>query len=59
MLVPTDESKGTPKRYEELWSGIKYFIRSITNNSNDYDEKYMKIKIISDDNFPKENVRTS
>ena len=52
MLVPTDESKGTLKRYEELWCGIKYFIRSITNNSDDCDEKYMKIKIISDDNLP-------
>ena len=27
-------------------------IRSITNNSNDYDEKYMKIKFSSDDDLP-------
>ena len=32
------------KKYEEFWSKIRDFIRSITKNSNDYDEKYMKIK---------------
>ena len=48
MLVPTNESK-KKKKYEELWSKIKYLIRSITKNSDDYDEKYMKIKFDSDD----------
>ena len=33
------------KVYEELWSKIKDLIRSITKTSDDYDEKYMKIKI--------------
>ena len=47
MLVPTNESK-KEKKYEELWSKIKYLIRSITKNSDDYDEKYMKIKFDSD-----------
>ena len=27
-------------------------IRSITKNSNDYDEKYMKVKFNSDDKLP-------
>ena len=31
----------TLKNYEELWNKIKNFVRSITNNSDDYDEKYM------------------
>ena len=35
------------KKYEELWSKIRYFIRSITKNSGDYDENYMKIKFNS------------
>ena len=34
----------TIKKYEELWNKIKYLIRLITNNSDTYDEKYMKIK---------------
>ena len=52
MLVPTNESKGKIKKYEELWSKIRDLIRSITKNSNDYDEKYMKSKFDSDDELP-------
>ena len=44
-LVPTDESKDTGKKYQELWSKIGDLIRSITNNSDNYDEKYMNIKL--------------
>ena len=40
------------KKYEELWSKIRDLIRSITKNSDDYDEKYMKIKFNSDDELP-------
>ena len=32
----------TLKKYEELWNKIEDLIRSI-NNSDDYDEEYMKI----------------
>ena len=35
--------------YEELRIKIKDLIRSITKNSDDYDEKYMKIKFNLDD----------
>ena len=31
---------------------MRYLIRSITKNSDDYDEKYMKIKFNSDDGLP-------
>ena len=51
MLVPTDESKDTLKKYKEMWSKVRDLIRSITNNSEDYDEKYMKIKSNSDDDL--------
>ena len=51
-LVPTNESKETVKIYEELCSKIKALIRSITKNSDDYDEKYMKIKFNSDEELP-------
>ena len=47
-LVPTNESKEKIKKYEK----IRKLIRSITKNSNDYDEKYMKIKFDSHDNIP-------
>ena len=47
-LFPTNESKEKIKRYEELWSKIRYLIRLITKNSDDYDEKYIKIKFNSD-----------
>ena len=42
------ESKEKIKKYEELWIKIRDLIRSITKNSENYDEKYMKIKFISD-----------
>ena len=42
-LVPTNESKEKIK-YEELWSKIRDLTRSMTKKSDDYDEKYMKIK---------------
>ena len=48
-LVPTNESKEIIKKYEELWSKIRDLISSITKNSNHYNEKYIKIKFISDD----------
>ena len=48
-LVPTNESNEKIKRYEELWSKIRDLIRSVTENSDDYDEKYIKIKFNSDD----------
>ena len=60
MLVPTSESKEKIKRYEELWSKIRDWIRLITKNSDDYDEKYMKIKFNLDDNLPlKQSDRNS
>ena len=51
-LVPTNESKEIMKKYEELWSKVRDLISSITNNSNDYEEKYMKINFNLDDELP-------
>ena len=42
----------TIKKYEELWNKIRYIIRLITNNSGNYDEKYVKIKFNPDGNLP-------
>ena len=46
VLVSTDESKEIIQKYEEMWSKIRDLIRSITKNSDTYDEKYMKINFI-------------
>ena len=51
MLVPTDESKQKINKLEKLWSKIRDLIRLIIKNSDDYDEKYIKIKFNSDDEF--------
>ena len=42
-LVPNNDSKEVTKNFNELKSKIKDQIITITNNSDDYDEKYMKI----------------
>ena len=51
-LVPTNESYKKIKKYKELWSKIKDLISLTMKNSDDYDEKYMKIKFNSDDELP-------
>ena len=53
-LVPTHESKEKIEKYEELWIRIRDLMRSITKNSDgyDYDEKYIRIKLDSDDELP-------
>ena len=38
-LVPTNECKENIKIYEELWSKIRDLFRSITENSDNHDEK--------------------
>ena len=48
-LFPNNESKEIINKYKELWLKIKNQIRIKTNNSYDYDEKYLKIKFNSDD----------
>ena len=50
-VVPTNENKEIIKKYEKLWSKIRDLISSITKNSNDYDEEYMKIKFNLGDEF--------
>ena len=43
------KQRNNKKSHEELWRKIRDLIRSITENSDDYDEKYMKIKFNSDE----------
>ena len=49
MLAPTNESKEKVKNYGVLWIKIRDLIRLIIKYSDDYDDKYMKIKFNSDD----------
>ena len=44
-LAPTDGSEGSLIKCEKLWNKIRYFIRSITNNSDNYDEKIYENQI--------------
>ena len=50
-VVPTNESKDTLKKNEELRNKIRDFIISITNNSGNYGEDFMKIKFNSDNDL--------
>ena len=51
-VVPPVEWNDTLKKYEELWGKFRDFNRSMINNFDNYDEKYMKIKFNSDDDLP-------
>ena len=44
-LVTINESKEIIKKYEELWSKIRDFISSVTENSDDYSWKIYKNQI--------------
>ena len=44
------------KTYKELCEKIRDLVRSISNNSGDYDQKYMKIKFNSDDDLPSQKI---
>ena len=46
-----DESKDILRHYEELWKKVRDIIRSLTNNSHNYDENDRKFKLISDDDL--------
>ena len=51
MLFPTDDSNYTLEKYEKMWTKIKDRITSKTNNSDNYDKKYTKIKFNSEDDL--------
>ena len=53
-LVLSNENKDTLKKDEELWEKNRYLIRSITHNTGNYEEKYMKTKFKSDHDLPSE-----
>ena len=50
--VPINESTEKILKNEEVQSKIRYLTGSIAKHSDDYDEKYIKIKINFDDRLP-------
>ena len=57
LLGSTAESKDTLKRYEELWNKVRDLIRSLTYNSDNYEEKHVKINFNSGYHLPVVVVR--
>ena len=51
-MIQSNESKEKIKKYKEGWSKIRDLIKSITKNSDNYDQKYMKINFNSDGDLP-------
>ena len=51
-FTSTDKNKEVLGKCTELWDKIKNLIKTINDKSVDFDEKYTKIKLNSDDNLP-------
>ena len=51
-LVPTDKSRDKLKENENILRKVEDLIRSINNNSENYGEKFVKIKFNSDNDLP-------
>ena len=51
-LVSADESKNIVRQYGKLWTSTRDLNRSSISSSDNYYEKYMKIKLNLDDDLP-------
>ena len=51
-LVSADESKNIVRKYGKLWTSTRDLNRSSISSSDNYYEKYMKIKLNLDDDLP-------
>ena len=40
------------KKYNQVFSGIKYHIKKIDNSDGEYEKDYMEIKFLSDNDIP-------
>ena len=56
-LVPVNKHEYTLKKYGELWTKMIDLISSKTDNSDEFDKKYLKIKLNSDDDLPLNKTR--
>ena len=49
IFASVDENKEVPKKYADVWDGIKNKIEAINGDKeNDFEKDYMKIKFNSD-----------
>ena len=51
-LCSINENKELLKKYNDVFNGIMYKIKEISNDECDYEKDYMKIKFNSDDDLP-------
>ena len=52
IFASTDKNKDALTKYTEVWDEIKSLIDKINENSSEYGKDFIKIKFISDDNLP-------
>ena len=48
----TDENKELPKRYNDVFDGIRGKIKEVSSGDCNYEKEYLKIKFNSDDGWP-------
>ena len=51
-ISDTDRNIEILKKYNQVFSGIKYHIKKLNDNDSEYEKDYMKIKFITDDDIP-------
>ena len=50
--LPINENEDVLKKYEQVLSGIKYYIEKTDNSDSVYEKDYMKIKFNTDNDVP-------
>ena len=51
-FLRTDEGDAVLKKYDQVFSGIKYYIGKIDDGDVNYNSHYDKIKFLTDDSLP-------
>ena len=52
VFASTDKNKELLKNYTKLWDKTKSLIKNISDEPDNYDEKYIKIRFNLNDNLP-------
>ena len=50
-IADTGRYSEISKKYNQVFDGIKYYIKTINNNDSKYDKDYMEIKFNTDDHI--------
>ena len=51
-IVDASRNSEILKKYNQVFNGIKYYVKKADNSDGVYDKDYMKIKFSSDDDIP-------